>query len=164
MTGLFIAAAVGVHRLQSAGRPVRIAAGAGVAVAAILAAGAGNWAHAHWTEDIRLPRESTRRALAAIPADASVAASPHLLPQLSQRVEIYTLPEPFLPLENGSPLTRAEFAERARAVDYVAFREDDLPVEYGGTPASVLAMLAREGFVSIVRAGRVTVFARGREP
>ena len=164
MTALFIAAALGVHRLQSAGRSLQVAAGAGVSLAAILAVAAGGWAHAHWTEDIRLPREPTRRALAAIPADASVAATPHLLPQLSQRVEIYTLPEPFLPLENGSPLTRAEFAERARAVDYVAFREDDLPVEYGGTPASVLAMLAREGFVSIVRAGRVTVFARGREP
>ena len=162
MTGLFVAAAIGVQRLQSAGRPLRIAAAAGVAAAAILAVGAGNWAHAHWTEDIRLPREATGRALAAIPGNASVAASPHLLPQLSQRIEVYTLPEPFLPLDNGSPLTDAEFEERANGVEYVAYRENDLPVEYGGTPATVLAMLEREGFVPIARAGRVTVFERDR--
>jgi hypothetical protein len=162
MTGLFIAAALGVHRLQSAGRPLRMGASAGVAAAAILAVGAGSWAHAHWTEGIRLPRESTGRALALIPAGASVAASPHLLSHLSQRVEVYTLPEPFLPLDNGSPLTKAEFEERANGVQYVAYRQNDLPVEYLGTPATVLAMLEREGFVPIARAGRVTVFERGR--
>ena len=162
MTGLFIAAALGVQRLQSAGRTLRVGAGAGVAAAVILALGAGSWAHAHWTEGIRLPRESTGRALAAIPADVSVAASPHLLPHLSQRVEVYALPEPFLPLDNGSPLTTAEFAERANGVEYVAYREDDLPVEYPGTPATVLALLEREGFVPIARAGRVTVFERDR--
>jgi uncharacterized membrane protein len=162
MTGLFIAAALGVQRLQSAGRTLRVGAGAGVAAAVILALGAGSWAHAHWTEGIRLPRESTGRALAAIPADVSVAASPHLLPHLSQRVEVYALPEPFLRLDNGSPLTTAEFAERANGVEYVAYREDDLPVEYPGTPATVLALLEREGFVPIARAGRVTVFERDR--
>jgi uncharacterized membrane protein len=160
MTALFIAAAVGVHRLQWATRGVRVAAGVGVSGAAILAVAAGSWAHAHWTEGIRLPREPTNAALALVPPDAPVAASTHLLPHLSHRVEVYTLPEPFLPLDTGSPLTRAEFAERAKRVEYVVYRDNDLPVEYEGTPATVLEMLAQEGFVAIAHAGPVTVFRR----
>jgi uncharacterized membrane protein len=162
MTGLFIAAAMGVPRLQSAGRGLRLGAGTGVALAAILAVAAGSWAHAHSSEGIRLPRGPTRAILALIPADASVAASTHLLPQMSHRLEIYALPEPFIPLDIGSPLTKEEFAERARRVEYVVYREGDLSVEYPGTPESVLALLEREGFVAIARAGQVTVFARGR--
>jgi len=160
MTGLFIAAAIGVRRLQGAAWRLRLAAGVGIAVAAILAVAAGSWAHAHWTEDIRLPKETTGAALALVPPDAPVAVSPHLLPQVSQRVDVYTLPEPFRPLDFGSPLTEAELAERARRVEYVLHRENDLPVEYSGTPESVLALLEQEGFVPIARAGRVTVFAR----
>lgn len=162
MTGLFIAAAIAVPRLQSAGRGLRLGAGAGVALAAILAVAGGSWAHAHSTEGIRLPREPTRAILALIPSDASVAASTHLLPQMSHRLEIYALPEPFIQLDTGSPLTEEEFAERARRVEYVLYRESDLPVEYAGTPESVLALLEREGFVAIARAGPVTVFARSR--
>lgn len=161
MTGLFVAAAVGVHRLRAARRVVRIGAGAGVAAAVLLAVAAGGWAHAHWTEGIRLPREPTEAALALVPRDASVAASTHLLPHLSHRVEVYALPEPFVPLDTGSPLTDAEFAERARRVDFVVYRENDLPVEYGGTADRVLALLERQGFVAIRRAGPVTVFRRG---
>jgi uncharacterized membrane protein len=164
MTGLFIAAACGVHRLQSAGRRLRVAAGVGVAGAAVLAVAAGNWAHAHWTEGIRLPREQTRAALALIPDNAPVAASTHLLPQLSQRVEVYTLPEPFIPLDTGSPLTRDEFAERAGRVEYVVYRENDLPVEFSGTSETVLARLESEGFEPIARTGPVTVYQRNREP
>jgi uncharacterized membrane protein len=162
MTGLFIAAAFGVQRLQSAGRGLRVGAAVGVTVAVILAVAAGSWAHAHSTEGIRLPREETRAALAVVPPDAPVAASPHLLPHVSQRTEVYTLPAPFLPLDIGSPLTEAELSERARRVEYVLYREDDMPVEYPGTPESVLAMLAREGFAPIRRAGRVTLFSRSR--
>jgi uncharacterized membrane protein len=160
MTALFIAGALGVHRLQSATRTLRIAAGVGIGAAAILAVAAGSWAHAHWTERIRLPREPTRAVLALVPPDAPVAASTHLLPHLSHRVEVYTLPEPFLRLDTGSPLTDAEFSERARRVNYVVYRKNDLPVEYNGTPAAVLHLLAREGFVPIARAGEVTVFRR----
>jgi len=162
MTGLFIAAALGVRRLQSAGWGLRVGAAAGVTVAAILAVAAGSWAHAHWTEGIRLPREATRAALALVPPEAPVAASAHLLPQVSQRVEVYALPEPFVPLDIGSPLTDAEFAERARSVEYVLYRENDLPVEYPGTPERVLVMLEREGFVPVMRTGQVTVFGRSR--
>jgi uncharacterized membrane protein len=164
MTALFIAAALGVHRLQSAGWRLRVGAGVGIVAAGILAIGAGSWAHAHWTQGIRLPREPTSAALALIPSTVPVAASPHLLPQLSERVEVYTLPEPFLPFDAGSPLTDAEFAERARRVDYVAYRANDLPVEFHGTSGAVLALLEREGFVPIARAGRVTVFERGDAP
>jgi hypothetical protein len=39
-----------------------------------------------------------------------------------------------------------------------------MPVEYSGTPESVLATVAREGFLPIGRAGLVTVFARGGRP
>jgi uncharacterized membrane protein len=162
MTALFIAAALGVHRLQTATRSLRIAAGVGIGAAAILAVAAGSWAHAHWTERIRLPQEPTRAALALVPPQAPVAASTHLLPHLSHRVDVYTLPEPFLRLDTGSPLTDAEFAERARRVDYVVYRENDLPVEYEGTSATVLDLLRSEGFVPIARAGVVTVFRRAR--
>jgi uncharacterized membrane protein len=162
MTGLFIAAALGVGRLQSAGRGMRLGAAAGVTAAAILAVAAGSWAHAHSTEGIRLPRNATRAALALVPPDAPLAASPHLLPQVSQRAEVYPLPTPFLPLDIGSSLTEAELAARARRVEYVLFRESDMPEEYAGTPESVLAMLEREGFVPIRRAGLVTVFRRSR--
>lgn len=164
MTGLFIAAALGVHRLQSAGRGLQLAAAGGITAAMILAVAAGSWAHAHSTERIRLPRDTTSAALALVPPDAPVAASPHLLPQVSQRAQVYTLPAPFLPLDIGSPLTDAELAERARGVEYVLYRENDMPVEYSGTPEGVLTMLAREGFVPIRRAGLVTVFARGGRP
>lgn len=160
MTGLFVAAAVGVHRLEDARRRVQLGAGVGIGAATLLAVTAGSWAHAHWTEGIRLPREPTNAVLALVPPDAPVAASPHLLPQVSQRVEVYTLPEPFRPLDTGSPLTDAEFAERSRRVEYVLHRENDLPVEYPGTPESVLALLEREGFVPVARAGRVTLFER----
>jgi uncharacterized membrane protein len=162
MTALFIAAALGVHRLQGARRGMRVAAGVGVAGAAVLAVAAGSWAHAHWTEGIRLPRQPTDAALALVPPDAPVAASTHLLPHLTHRAEVYTLPEPFLPLDTGSPLTGAEFAERARRVDYVVYRKNDLPVEYQGTAATVLEMLAEQDFVAIARAGPVTVFRRAR--
>jgi hypothetical protein len=164
MTGLFIAAALGVQRLESAGRGLRLAAAGGVAVAAVLAIVAGRWAHAHWTEGIRLPGEATNAALALIPSDAPVAASSHLLPHLSHRVEVYALPEPFLPLDNGSALTQREFAERAADVRYVVYRVDDLPFEYTGSQATVLEMLEREGFVEVARAERVTIFRRRTSP
>lgn len=162
MTGLFVAAAFGVSRLERAGGRLRLAAAGGVAAAAVLALGAGSWAHAHWTEEVRLPRGPTQAVLAVIPSDAPVAASPHLLPHVSRRLEVYTFPEPFLPLDNGSPLTEAEFAERATRVEYVLYRENDLPVEYGGSPERALAAIVRAGFVPIARAGRVTVFERVR--
>lgn len=164
MTGLFLAAAVGVRRLEQAGWPLRAAAGVGIALAAVLAVAAGNWAHAHESEGVRLPRDATRQALSLIPPDAPVTASTHLLPHLSQRVAVYPLPEPFVPLDSGSPLSEAEFAKRAERVAYAVYREGDLPVEYTGTPASVLAVLAYEGFEPVARAGQVTVFARDPGP
>lgn len=160
MTGLFIAAALGTRRLESGGRLLRLVSGAGIGVAAVLAVVAGKWAHAHWTEGIRLQREPTRAALSSIPDDVSVAASVHLLPHLSHRVEVYALPEPFIPLDTGSPLSDLQFSHRAAGVDYVAYRVGDLPVEYAGSPSAVLAMLERERFTERTRAGRVTIFER----
>lgn len=161
MTALFIAAALGVQRLQTAGSRLRLAAGAGVVLAAGLALAFGSWAHAHWTEGVRLPREETRALLDRVPGDVPVAASTHLLPHLSHRREVYALPEPFVNLGIGSPLSASEFAERARRVRWVLFRETDLPAEYAGTPEDVLALLEREGFVPIAEAAGVKLFERG---
>jgi uncharacterized membrane protein len=164
MTGLFVAAAVGVRRLEAAGWRLLGGAGAGIVVAAILAVAAGSWAHAHGSEGVRLPREPTSTVLSLVPPDAPVAASTHLLPHLSHRVEAYTLPEPFVPLGIGSPLTDAQLAKRAERVGYVLYRDGDLPVEYKGTAASVITLLEREGFEPVARAGQVTVFARSPAP
>lgn len=161
MTALFVAAALGVQRLQTAGTRLRLVSAAGVALAAGLALAFGSWAHAHWTEGVRLPRDETRALLAHVPNDAPVAASTHLLPHLSHRAEVYALPEPFENLDTGSPLTEAELAERARRVTHVLFRETDLPAEYTGTPADVLTLLEREGFVPVAEAAGVTLFERG---
>ena len=160
MTGLFVAAALGVRRLQSDDWRLRLAAGAGIFSAVVLAVAAGTWAHAHESQDVRLPQEPTRAALALVPSGAAVAASPHLLPHLSRRTEIYTLPAPFLPLDIGSPLSEAQLRERARRVEYVVYRQDDVPIEFAGTPESILATLESEGFVPVRRAGAVTVFSR----
>jgi hypothetical protein len=160
MTALFVAAALGVQRLQTAGLRLRLAAVGGVVLAVGLALGLGSWAHAHWTEGIRLPREEAQALLDRVPAEAPVAASIHLLPHLSHRVEVYALPEPFVSLGTGSPQSEAELAERARRVTHVLFRETDLPVEYTGTPADVRALLEREGFVPVAEAAGVTLFER----
>ena len=81
-------------------------------------------------QDLAHPRPShaasAELALARIPNGVSVAATPSLLPHLSQRVEIYSLPEPFVPLDWGGSLALAEFAERARGVRFVAYLERDI--------------------------------------
>ncbi|GIU95280.1 MAG: hypothetical protein KatS3mg012_1737 [Gaiellaceae bacterium] len=160
LSALFIAAAVGVCRARELERLSRLALAAGLGVALALAFVGGLWAHGRWTEGVRLPGEQTRRALDVIPPEAAVSASPHLLPSLSRRTEIYVLPEPFIPLDTGSPLSAEAFAERAERVRYVAFLRGDLPEEFPGEDGEIDRLLVHGGFREIARAGLVSVYAR----
>jgi uncharacterized membrane protein len=166
LAGLFVAAAVGVPRVRSFGEPGRLLVAGGLALAFLLALGGGVHAHTH-QDGVKLERADTERALSRIPDDAPVAAALPLLPHLSQRVEVYTLPEPFISLEWGSSLTAAELAERAERVRYVAY----LPGQQVGTIFTgelgalralpdVRPLLAEEGFVVVARAGPLEILER----
>ena len=170
LAGLFVAAAIGVERVRSFGQRGRILVAGGLAFAVLIALAGGVTAH---TEQDRaaLEGDATERALALIPGDAPVAAALPVLPHLSQRVEVYTLPEPFVSLEWGSPLTPAEYAERAARVRYVAY----IPGQQVGTiftgslgelraAPDVRPLLEREGFVVIARAGPLEILSGGKSP
>jgi hypothetical protein len=89
-----------------------------------------------------------------------VAASTHLLPHLSQRAELYTLPEPFVPIDWGGSVTPAELRAKVRGVRYVALVEGDGPFEYPRDIATVVPLVRKAGFVEIYRDGPVRVFER----
>jgi hypothetical protein len=96
-------------------------------------------------------RREIHRALDVIPSGSSVAAAPHLLPRLSQRTEVYSLPEPFIPIDWSSPITAEEMAERAAGVQFVAFWDDTKPLEYPGDITKLKDRLLAEGFVVVAR-------------
>jgi hypothetical protein len=78
---------------------------------------------------------------------------------------VHTLPEPFIPLEWGSPLTAEELAERAERIRFVAYVEGDqigtiLTGEDVELTPDVRPTLLREGFVVIARSGKVEIFER----
>jgi hypothetical protein len=98
-----------------------------------------------------------RNGIYVIPADASVAATVHLQPHLSQRREIYALPEPFIPWDWGSPLSKAELAKRAARLEYVAYYDGDGPLPY---VQRVLPTLRRDGFVVVYQRGAMRVYKR----
>jgi uncharacterized membrane protein len=159
-TGLFIAAAIGVRRVAAPSRSGRLALVGitGVAVGAALLGGV--MVRGGWRLDPFRDRAAIGRALAVIPQDASVAAAPHLEPHLSDRLRLYTLPEPFIPLDWGSSLTPSEVGAKANAVGYVAFVAGDGPSEYPRDIATVLPLVRRAGFVQIYRDGPIIVFRR----
>jgi hypothetical protein len=160
--GLFIAAAVGVRRIESFTRAGRLAV-AGVLVAACAAALVGGiQVHGRWERDPfdDADRARIREALARIPDDVPVAASTHLQPHLSQRTELYTLPEPFVPIDWGGSLTPAELHAEVPSVRYVALVKGDGPIEYPRDVATVIPLVRRAGFVEIYRDGPVRVFER----
>jgi uncharacterized membrane protein len=164
LTGLFVAAAIGVPRLGELGARGRMAANVGVATALAVAVVGAVVVHntsPPWTST---ERAAIERALDGIPADAPVAATQILLPQLSRREEVYTLPEPFVPVDWGSPVSANEFAERARRVRFVALSgaPDDLvlPITYAGDVAEVRTLLLRAGFRPVERAGDVEILER----
>ena len=156
----FIAAAIGVRRLESVGRVGRAMAGACVVAMIAIALIGGVKTHDISGRITSAERAAIERALDRIPPDAPVAAAPFLLPHLSQRVEVYSLPEPFIPLDWGSSLTSEEFAERAERVRFAAFVGRAKPVEYPGDMGKVWNMLRRDGFVPIVEGPHVQILER----
>lgn len=164
LTGFFVAAAIGAARVPGLGRPARLAVLV-VGFAAIVTAFAGGLSVHQDLAHLRPSHAaSAELALARIPNGVSVAATPSLLPHLSQRVEIYSLPEPFVPLDWGGSLAPAEFAERARGVRFVAYLERDISPSGGYSASedlpSVRRLLLRSGFVEIARVGRVHILER----
>jgi len=165
LLGFFVAAAIGVGRLRALGRPGRLAVALLVPVAVGTAALGALWVHDADNERTRGNREEVqlRRALELVPDDATVAATSTLLPHLSQRAEVYSLPEPFIQVDWGSALTRAELAERAKHVDFVAYREGDvLPWPHIGGVGELRSDLVRDGFVELEQGGSVHVLERRR--
>lgn len=164
LTGFFVAAAVGAGRLHSLGRHARLGLTGALGMAVLLAVLGGLWAH-RFSDSVQLEREPTERLLERIPPDVPVAAARSLAPHLTHRVEVHTLPEPFIPLEWGSPLSAEEFAERAERIRFVAYVEGDqigtiLTGEDLELTPDVRPTLLREGFVVIARSGKVEIFER----
>ncbi len=164
LVGFFVAAAIGAGRIHALGRPGRLAVTGTVGIAMALALFGGVWAH-RFSDSVALEPEPTRELLERIPPDAPVAAARTLVPHLTHRVEVHTLPEPFIPLEWGSPLTAEELAERAERIRFVAYVEGDqigtiLTGEDVELTPDVRPTLLREGFVVIARSGKVEIFER----
>ena len=161
LTGLFIAAAIGVGRIPTAGRRMRLAMTAGLGAAVVVALVGGLLVHDVYKARGRLNPAQTERALERIPPDVPVAATPSVQPHLSQRVELYTFPEPFVGIDWGSPLSAGELEERARRVRFVAYVERDQLRWYDqGDIADVREALLREGFVVVARAGPLQILER----
>ena len=99
--------------------------------------------------------------MALIPPNASVAASIVFEPHLSHRVELYTFPEPFIPIDWGGSSTAAELAKRSRGVQFVVFAVGGGPIEY--PPMRRLpSFVQQEGFHPIYRDGRLIVLERAK--
>jgi uncharacterized membrane protein len=167
VAGLFVAAAVGVARLPSLTRPARLAAVGGLTAAVVVALIGGYEVHTRPGEGADLDAAPAQRALDRIPADAPVAAVLPALPHLSQRVEVYTLPEPFISLNWGSSLSAEERAERAEKVRYVAYiKGKQARTFYTGRLGRERAvpdareLLERRGFIVIARAGPLQILER----
>jgi uncharacterized membrane protein len=165
--GLFVAAAVGVGRLPMLPSPGRLAATAGVSIAVVVAIFGGIEVHTVKGDEVELQAEPTRRALEHIPPGVPVAATRTLLPHLSRRVEVWTLPEPFVRIDWGGSLTQAELTERARRVRFVAYaRGDQVGTFYTGevgkekAALDVRERLRREGFVVIASTPEVEILVR----
>lgn len=167
LTGLFVAAAIGVRRLATLGRRERLAVTAGVALAFGIAFAGGVRAHGIQGDAVELDPAPTRRALEHVPPGVPVAATRTLLPHLSQRAEIWSLPEPFVRTGWGTSLAPDEFERRAAQLRFVAYAQgDQVGTFYTGEVGTrravpdVRRQLAAEGFVVIVRAGPVEILER----
>ena len=165
VAGCFIAAAVGVNRLPTLARGGRFALGLFGVMAAFVALIGGVRQHSIAGTALRVDAPATDRALSVIPKDVPVATTLSLLPHLSQRKEIYTLPEPFIPIEWGGSLTAAQLAERSKHVNWVAYIAGDqvrrvTTKEHPEVFPDVRQTLARDGFVVVARAGALEVLER----
>ncbi len=167
VTGLFVAAAVGAGRLKTLRRPGRLAAAAGVATAVLVAVLGGISVHSVKGDEVELEAGPTRRALEHIPRGVPVAATRTLLPHLSRRVEVWTLPEPFVLFDSGGSLSQRELTERAKRVRFVAYAKgDQVGTFYTGKIGSERAVpdvrqrLTREGFVVVAKTADVEILER----
>lgn len=160
LAGFFVAGAIGVGRLKSVGRAGQLAVAVSVAMVVPIALIGGVLTHDISGRVSKDERDAIERALDLIPPDAPVAAAPNLLPHLSHRVEVYSLPEPFIPIDWGGSLTPEEFAARAERVRFAAFVGRTKPREYPGDMAEVWDMLLREGFVPIALGPHVQILER----
>jgi hypothetical protein len=138
-----------------------------VALAGLVALVGGARVHSLHGDAVRLDAEPTRRALERIPPGVPVAATRTLLPHLSARAEVWTLPEPFVPIDWGGSLTRRELRERARRVNYVAYAAgDQIGTVYTGDIGrarvipDIRPRLEQEGFVVIARVGTLEILER----
>lgn len=162
VAGLFVAAAIGVGRVPSVSRLGRLAVANGVGIALLAALFGGIHVHGG-KSDVKfdeVDRVRIRDALELVPPDVSVAASVHLLPHLGHRVELYTFPEPFVPIDWGGTLSPSELAVRAPRVRFVVVIAGDGPDEFSRDIATVLPTVRREGFDEIYRRGGITVLQR----
>jgi uncharacterized membrane protein len=167
LTGLFVAAAMGAPRLATLGHRARLAATAGVVLALAITIVGGVRAHGVHGDAVELDAEPTRRALEHVPSGVAVAATRTLLPHLSQRAEIWSLPEPFIRTGWGTSLAPDELERRAAQLRFVAYaRGDQVGTFYTGEVGKDRAVpdvrrrLATEGFVVIARAGPVEILER----
>jgi uncharacterized membrane protein len=158
-TGLFVAAAIGVGRLESAGTWARRAAAIGVVGALALSVGGGVFVHRGPRDVPAQERRAIAAALERIPPDASVSASTDVLPHLSQRAEIYAFPQPFARIDWGGSLTDEELAERAERVEYVVIGEL-IPIEADPDISAVERRLEREGWKVVAETETLRVLRR----
>ena len=166
MVSLAIAAAVGVHRLPELGPRVKLLAAAGVTLGFLVAP--LGFRHvdrvSEWNE-ARVAAlggpEARRAALALVPDDVPVAASVRVTPHLSQRREIYTLPNPFFGHDVfGTGWTGAELAEREQGVGWVVLDVNDHPLEWDDSAQRLPAVLRARGFAKVFDEGTVSVWRR----
>jgi uncharacterized membrane protein len=101
------------------------------------------------------------RALALVPEDASTAAAPHLVPHLTNRHELYQLPEPFFPRPtNGEYWSDAELRDRARSVEWVVYELAGLDPHPRSQVERLPALLRARGYREVFRSSGVRVFRR----
>ena len=159
----FIAAALGVHKFVSFSRFARLVAFAAVVLALVADVAGGIYVHSfRLGADSMVDTGVATRAISLIPTRAAVAASVHLAPLLSRRVEVYTLPEPFLPIWPGT-ISASDLAARAERVDYAIYADGDIVVYESPSLDLLPAVLRARGFVEIFDEGTIHVFKR-RQP
>lgn len=165
LVGLFAAAAIGIGRIGSLPRGGRLAIAAAVSLAVAAALPGGARTHTNSSMGIGLVPSETRSALEQIPPDVPIAAARSLLPHLSQRVEVYTLPEPFVQIDWGSSLTSDELARRAARVRFAAYVNPDevrgyVTGDFEDEAADVRTLLDGLGFVVVAHRGPVEILER----
>lgn len=154
-----LAGAVGAARVATASRrsATRVAAICGVLLGllslylgnTIVSGIRGGWAG----------RADRQAILDAIPRNAAVAAPRLALSHLSEREQLFVLPEPFLYVRVGTEWGLPERAAAVTQLDYVVF---DPRMGFWGaaTDAEIERAIVRAGFREILRRGDTRLYAR----